>query len=362
LVSDTGLAGFTVGVTADRRGEDQALLLSRLGVEVVRGPVLRTELGPADDELRAETERIIAHPPDILVANTGFGMRAWWARATGWGLDAALADALGSTRLVARGPKAAGALRSLGLAVWWRSPTEQLATVAAHLVAVGVDGLDVALQLHGEDDTAVGERLRTAGATVRLLPVYRWAPPVDHAAAAALVRRCCEGTVEAVTFTAGPAVRGLFDVAEAEGVADDLLAVLNARTVVVCVGPVCAGVAHEVGIVAPVVPDHWRLGAMVTLVGAVLAARRWEAPGSCTIQGGLLVGPAATEVLAPPARAALALLIGRGGGPVSPDELGLGVDELRRSVPALAAALRADADGIRLLGAPASSTAASPRA
>ena len=37
------LAGFTVAVTADRRADEQAALLSRLGATVVHGPVIRTE-------------------------------------------------------------------------------------------------------------------------------------------------------------------------------------------------------------------------------------------------------------------------------------------------------------------------------
>lgn len=351
-----GLAGFTVGVTADRRSEDQAVLLGRLGVEVVRGPVLRTELEPVDDDLLVATKRIIADPPDVLVANTGFGIRAWWARAAAWGLDDELGAALGGARLVARGPKAAGALRSLGMAVWWRSPSEQLESVVDHLVAVGVQGAGVALQLHGEDSRAVVERLEVAGARVQEVPVYRWALPTDDRAAVALIRRCCEGSVDAVTFTAGPAVRQFLDLAEAEGVAGALLAALNGRMVVVCVGPVCAGVAREEGIVAPVLPEHWRLGSMVKLVGTTLAGRTWEVPGRAgvtTIRGGRLDGPDGPAPLFPPARAALALLIGRDGGPVATAEiqaLGTGVDELRRAVPALAGALSETAGMVRLAG------------
>ena len=349
----TGLEGFTVGVTADRRSEDQAVLLARLGVEVVRGPVLRTEIGPHDDDLLAATKAIIAQPPDVLVANTGFGIRAWWARAAVWGLDAELTAALGHTRLAARGPKAAGALRSLGLPVWWRSPAEHLESVADHLLAAGVEGTTVALQLHGEDSRAIIKRLEDAGASVREVPVYRWALPTDDRAAAALIRRCCEGSVDAVTFTAGPAVRQLLDLAEAEGVADSLLAALNDHMVVVCVGPVCAGVAREVGIVEPVVPEHWRLGAMVKLVGTALDARRWEVPvatGSLLLQGGRLDGPGGAEELPAQARRALAVLVGRDGGPAALGALGMDVEALRGAVPALGGALSEERDGVRLAG------------
>jgi uroporphyrinogen-III synthase len=346
------LAGFTVGVTADRRRDDQAVLLDRLGVEVILGPVLRTEVEPVDDDLLVATKRIIADPPDVLVANTGFGIRSWWARAAGWGLDVDLTAALHDTRLAARGPKASGALRSLGLPVWWRSPTEQLESVVDHLLAVGVAGEEVALQLHGEDSRAVIERLQTAGATVQEVPVYRWALPTDDRAAVALIRRCCEGSVDAVTFTAGPAVRQFLDLAEAEGVADALLAALNGRMVVVCVGPVCAGVAREEGIAAPVVPEHWRLGAMVKVVGSALAERGWEIPvpsGLLTIQGGRLDGPDGAMELPLPVRRALARLIGRDGGPVPAAELGP-VEDLRRAVPALADALIEDGRFVRLSG------------
>jgi uroporphyrinogen-III synthase len=348
------LAGFTVGVTADRRRDDQAVLLTRLGVEVVLGPVLRTEEEPVDDDLLVATKRIIADPPDVLVANTGFGIRSWWARAAAWGLDAELTAALHDTRLVARGPKASGALRSLGLPVWWRSPTEQLESVVDHLVSVGVVGEKVALQLHGEDSRAVIGRLRAAGAAVHEVPVYRWALPTDDRAAVELIRRCCVGSVDAVTFTAGPAVRQFLDLAEAEGLAAPLLAALNDRMIVVCVGPVCAGVAREEGILAPIVPEHWRLGAMVKVVGSSLAERSWEIPaesGVLTIRGGRLDGPDGVVQLPLPARRDLAVLIGRGGGPVPAAELEP-VDELRRAVPAVAHALIEIEDGrlVRLAG------------
>ena len=264
------LAGRTVGVTADRRGEDQAILLRRLGAEVVRGPVLRTERQPVDDALEAVTRQVIAQPPDVLVANTGFGIRSWWERAARWELDHQLTEALAPARVAARGPKAAGAIRSLGLEVWWRSPRERLDDVAEHLVATGVDGQRVALQLHGDDRQGASSTLRRAGATVTEVPVYRWSTPEDEAPALELLARCCDGSLDAVTFTAGPAVRNLIDLAEREGVADVALRQLNGPVLVVCVGPVCAAVAREEGIVAPAVPDAWRLGSMVKLVGELL--------------------------------------------------------------------------------------------
>jgi uroporphyrinogen-III synthase len=248
----------TVGVTADRRGEDQAILLGRLGLNVLHAPMLRTEREPVDEELKAATERLMADPPDFLVANTGFGIRSWWERAAAWGVAEQLTAALAGTKIACRGPK--------------------LDSVTDHLLATGVGGRSVALQLHGDDRQTLTRRLAEAGARVDEVPVYRWSTPVDEQPALDLVRGCIEGRVAAVTFTAGPAVRHFVGLADAAGLAGPLLAALNGPVLVVCVGPVCAGVAEEEGIEKPLVPEHWRLGSMVTLVGKALAERAAAKP------------------------------------------------------------------------------------
>jgi uroporphyrinogen-III synthase len=169
------LSGMTVGITADRRAEDQAVLLRRHGLEVVHAAMLRTQKEPVNEALQAATARVVEARPDYLIANTGFGIRSWWERATVWGLDSALTDAVAGARIAARGPKAAGAVRMLGLPLWWRSPSEQLASVADHLIDTGIEGSRVALQLHGDDRQTATARLEQAGAIVDEVPVYRWA-------------------------------------------------------------------------------------------------------------------------------------------------------------------------------------------
>jgi uroporphyrinogen-III synthase len=269
------LRGFTVGVTADRRGEEQAVLLRRLGVDVMAGPAMQTLAVPDGGEaLRPQVEAMVEAPPDYLVANTGIGVRNLFALAAQWDLDMALRDALGGVRVVARGPKAAGALRLAGVEVWWRAPGEQLAQVRDRLVAEGVAGSRVVFQLHGDDRQGFAEALRDAGADVTAIEVYRWSLPADLSAARALVEACCAGRVDAVTFTAAPAVRNFLDVADGDGRAGALIDVLNGDVIVGCVGPVCAAAALEEGVMAPVVPEHWRLGSLVKAVGAALEGRR----------------------------------------------------------------------------------------
>jgi uroporphyrinogen-III synthase len=261
----------TVGVTAGRRAEEQALLLERAGLRVLIGPAMGTALLTESGPLRDVTAQLIADPPDYVVADTGIGIRSWVAAADGWGWRAELLDVLGRSRIACRGPKALGALRSADLPVWWRAPGEQLAEVRDHLLAQDLTGARVAVQLHGEDEPAFIGALQAAGAHVVEVPVYRWTVPDDRRPALDLVRRTCEGEVDALTFTSAPAVHGLFALARAAESGDALLAACNGGVLVACVGPVCGAAATEEGLTDPRWPEHWRLGSMVRLVVDELA-------------------------------------------------------------------------------------------
>ena len=273
MAYDQPLAGRVIGITAERRAEDQAVLFRRLGAEVVHAPTIHTSLIADPEVLRSTTEQLVADPPDYLIANTGLGIRAWIEAATGWGLDVALVEAMQSVRIAARGPKAAGAVSLSKLRVWWRAPTEQLAELADHLLEEGVAGKRVAFQLHGDDGSELTSRLEDAGATVIPIPVYRWSVPGGESGRAVLelIERSCAGGIDAVTFTAGQQVRNLFALAESFGRASEMLEAFGRRRPMgACIGPVCAGVAKEEGISDPVVPDNWRLGSLVKAVSAAL--------------------------------------------------------------------------------------------
>ncbi|MGH9078009.1 MAG: uroporphyrinogen-III synthase [Acidimicrobiales bacterium] len=267
---------LTVGITADRRGEEQAVMFRRAGFDVVHGPMMATLPLPDDAPLRAATEALISAPPDYLVASTGLGMRSWWAKVDQWGLAPPLLAALSShTRVVSRGPKATGATRLIGLPVWWRAPDEQLSGVARHLLGEGVGGRTVAVQLHGTEHGELGAPLRAAGAAVVELPVYQWALPAEQAPALALIEGCCGGEVDAVTFTAGPQVRNLMALAAGAGLAGDFTAACAGPDLMVaCIGPVCAAVAATEGLGDVAVPEHWRLGSLVRMVADHLGTRR----------------------------------------------------------------------------------------
>ncbi len=154
-------------------------MLERRGATIQHGPALRI-VGLADDtDLQNATRALIESPPDITVATTGIGYRGWIEAADGWGLGEDLLTALGRGEMLARGPKARGAIRASGLVDAWSPESESTAEVLEHLLARGVEGRRIAVQLHGEPLPDVVEALEIAGAEVMTVPVYRWAPPAD---------------------------------------------------------------------------------------------------------------------------------------------------------------------------------------
>jgi uroporphyrinogen-III synthase len=314
------LDGHLVGITADRRWSEQAELLARRGASVLHGPTIDTQYLASEDDLRRASQRVIREPPDYLVVTTGIGMRAWLEAASAWGQDDQLLAALSRARIVARGPKAAGALEGGGLAVWGRSADERLEGVASLLLDQPLAGRTVAVQEHGLPSPRFTAVLAGAGARVIEVPVYRWRVPPDTGPAERLVEAACDGRLSAITFTSAPALHSLFSIAGASGRGDDLRRACNGRVTAACIGPVCAEGAVEEGIDAPLAPEVGRLGLLVRVLGDHLAARRrtFRLGGAdLVLQGSTVeVGPVRAD-LAPLEQAVFEVLAERPGAVVS---------------------------------------------
>jgi uroporphyrinogen-III synthase len=268
------LEGFAVGITADRRADEQADLLRRRGASVFHGPVIETRPLVPDDALHAATRAVLDDPPDYVIANTGIGVRGWFTAAETWGWDGELVAVLTAAKVVARGPKAAGALHAFGIDVWWRAPDASLAEVTDRLLEQPIAGRRVAFQRHGATDDCVAADLRAAGADVVEVPVYRWTLPESRDRPHALVDRVCSGDVDAVTFTSAPAVDNLFAIAADRGREHEVRTALNGRVVTAVVGPFCAAAARDRGLEAPVEPRAARLGSMVRSLTERLVEQR----------------------------------------------------------------------------------------
>ena len=328
------LAGFTVGVTAARRAEELGTLLERRGAEVLHAPALRIVPLADDSELLDATKALTERPPDTVIATTAIGFRGWVEAAEGWGFGSDLLKCLGEVEVLARGPKVRGAIRAAGLTESWSPASESMAEVLDRLLAQGVAGQRIALQLHGEPLPGFVESLRAAGAEVVGVPVYRWMPPEDVSPLDRLIDVTLSGGLDALTFTSAPAAASLLAQAEQRGVKDALLEAMRHDVVVACVGPVTA-LPLEGHDVPTVQPERFRLGPLVQLLCVELPGRVRALPVAghrVEIRGRAVVVDGELRAVQPAGMALLRALARRPGWVVSRAELlralpGTGSDE-----------------------------------
>ncbi|PPG03145.1 uroporphyrinogen-III synthase [Pseudoclavibacter sp. RFBI5] len=329
------LAGVVVVVTSDRRSGELATALERRGAIIRHSPSLTMTAVEDDADLLDVTKRVIANPPDIVVATTGVGFRGWIDAADAHGLAEDLVAVLSHARIVARGPKARGAIQAAGLNADWVAESETSAELAQFLLAEGVEGARIALQHHGSGADGLDEEFLAAGADVESLIVYRWGPPADPALLSRWAFKAADGEVDAIVFTSAPGVSAWLESFSSDADADDAeksggaLDRIRQRCrdgslVTVAVGPITAAPLRSVGI-EPVVPKRGRLGALIRELIEHYAQRAAE--GIETEAGRLFLRSSCAVIgddvieLSPGALRVLRLLAGNPGGVVTREQI-----------------------------------------
>lgn len=287
------LAGTRILVTAQRRSEELASALERRGAMVMVCPTLGVVSGVDEEGLLAKTAEILDRPVDAVVVTTGIGFRGWLDVVTAAGRDDEFLAAMERVRLIARGPKARGALQAAGLTADWVAESETSGEILDLLLAEGVAGDRIAIQNHGAGDVYFEESLRAAGATVVPLEVYHWGPAPDPEAVNEAALSVAAGEFDAVLFTSAPAASAFLEVVAGLGVTEIIrdLAV-DSRLLLATVGPITADPLASAGMVA-VYPDRSRMGALVRQVILTLGER---SPGIETNDGTLRIRASAATL------------------------------------------------------------------
>ncbi|WP_243075036.1 uroporphyrinogen-III synthase [Microbacterium sp. SS28] len=262
----SALDGCTIVIAVDRRSGELAAALERHGATVRHAPALTIVPHIDDEALIARTRELIAHPPEVVVATTGVGFRGWMEAADEAGLLDDLHAAFAGAQIIARGPKARGAIQQAGLTADWVAESETSAELGEYLVAEGVAGRRIAVQHHGSGADGLDELFEGEGADVVSLTVYRWGPPPDAEAVRRSVLATGAGEVDAVLFTSAPGAEEWVAAARREGVLEDIRALAqDERVLMAAVGPITAGPLDRAGLV-PLVADRGRLGSLVRAV------------------------------------------------------------------------------------------------
>jgi uroporphyrinogen-III synthase len=319
------LAGCTIVVTADRRAQELGAALERRGAVVRHAPALSMIPHADDEELRAATERLLDQPPDVVVVTTGIGFRAWLDAADAHGLAGDLLVVLERARLIARGPKARGAIQAAGLVPDWVTESETSAEISDVLLREGPSGLRIAVQMHGAGADGLEKDLAVAGADVVPLTVYRWGPAPDPRALESSASAAACGDVDVVAFTSAPGAEAWLATAEELPCWGGIAArFASGDLVAAAVGEITARPLVRRGI-EPVIPDRGRLGALIRELiahfGSPTSRTVTTAAGPMEIRSGGVLLAGDLRPLTTGGRELLRLLASRGGQAVDRAEL-----------------------------------------
>ncbi|WP_394552375.1 uroporphyrinogen-III synthase [Agromyces sp. MMS24-JH15] len=319
------LEGFRIGVTSDRRSADLIDAFERRGAQVMHAPTLRIANAQSDDPVIDDTRTIIEAKPDILLATTAYGIRRWFEVADAAGLGQDLVETLAEASILVRGPKARGSIRAAGLNDVGMSARETTESLVDLVLADYPPGRTVAVQLHGELDRRVLDRLVDAHDTVLTVEPYRWVAPDDtDERVERLIEAICAERLDCVTFTSAPAVHALFMAAERWGAYRELVEAMQGPVIAAAVGPVTAEPLIANGI-TPIQPDRYRMGALIRLVCEYLEERaviRLDTNhGRLELRGGVVEVDGTRVALPPAGLSILRTLVSAGGSVVTRERL-----------------------------------------
>jgi uroporphyrinogen-III synthase len=268
--SSTPFDGMRVAIFEARMAGALADLVARQGGVPVAAPALR-EIPIGDNpEVWVFADGLLDDRFDVVIFETGVGVRFLVESLSSRIPRAGWAEALSKTKVVARGPKPAAALRELGAAIdlavpepnTWR---ETLALLDARLP---VKGLRVAVQEYGQPVPELTDGLEQRGAEVTRVPVYRWALPEDIGPLRAALREIAARRIGAALFTSAQQVEHVLQVAGAEGIEEGVRAALADHVVVGSIGPTTSAALHAHGLPVDIEPEHPKSGHLVAAVAA----------------------------------------------------------------------------------------------
>ena len=230
------LNGKRIALAEGRQLEELATLLEKEGAVIIRCPMVSMLDAPDPEPIRTWIDELIAGRFDIVVLLTGEGLRRMLPVAEKANKREAFVTALSQATILARGPKPGAALKELGLKPSLIAAKPTTDGVIATLKDQDLRGKTVGVQLYGEDNPALVGFLTAAGAVVRTVRPYLYAPASDAEQVVGLIHEAAIGMIDAIVFTSSPQVDRIYGVIKERGLRDRWDEAL-AKTKIASVGP-----------------------------------------------------------------------------------------------------------------------------
>lgn len=247
-----------------RRQPEMSRLLARFGATGTVAPSMREIPLTDNQDAIAFGEELLAGRVDLMVFLTGVGARALMECLESRHERFEILTALRRTETAIRGPKPAAVLREWDVPITYSAPSpnthiELLRTLRDEAVLAGKS---IAVQEYGRPNPELYAGLTESGATVRPIPVYRWALPEDTGPLRDTIESACEDAFDAYVFTAAKQIEHVLEVAAETGRREAFLAAAG-RAVVGSVGPECTIGLNAAGLTPDIEATPPKMGPLV---------------------------------------------------------------------------------------------------
>ncbi|MEW5974888.1 MAG: uroporphyrinogen decarboxylase [Acidobacteriota bacterium] len=261
------LSGIRVVAFESRMAQEMTGLIVEQGGLPLVAPAM-AEVPLAENVKALEfAEKLLAGRMQLVIFLTGAGTRRLIdVLATRYDLES-IRQALTRTTVVARGPKPLAVLRTLGVSVavtipgpsTWR---ELLETLDSSERCPPLQGLAVALQEYGAPNQELIDGLKSRGAELERVPVYRWTLPDDTGPLGRALDAILEEDCQTALFTNAVQVWHLFQFAEERKATAGLKNALS-KMIVGSIGPNCSAALRERQVSVDVEPARATMALLV---------------------------------------------------------------------------------------------------
>ncbi len=271
------LSGRTILCFESRLSSETADLIEKYGGRAVMAPSLQEV--PLDEHSAVFTfaEALQSHDIDILICLTGVGTRMMIEiMSTRYALESVVAS-MARVLIVSRGPKPVAALRAFGLKPAVKVPepntwSEVLASIDESPLLQPLTDKRIAVQEYGKANEELVAGLRSRGAHVHQVPIYRWALPDDLAPLTAGINALISGDIDIAVFTSRTQIDHVMRLAAEMELTEELNTAFD-RAFVASIGPVCTQGLREYGIEPDFEPQRPKLGVMMRELAEAIVIR-----------------------------------------------------------------------------------------
>ena len=274
------LANLRVASFESRLAGSMAELVRKHGGIPVEAPSLREVPIGGNQQALAFARGLIEGEFDLVVFLTGVGARFLLQEVETGIPREEFFQALQRTTLVVRGPKPLNVLREWNVRpeVQVPEPNTWRDLIAALDARGSISSQRVAVLEYGKPSLELVAALEGRGAIVTCVPVYRWALPEDTQPLRQTCREIAAGTIDVAVFTSAQQVSHVFQIADEEGVGQQVAQALLERVIVASIGPTTTEALLERGLTARIQPVHPKMGHLVASIAEFFRDREPARP------------------------------------------------------------------------------------